>query len=78
MTEKKKIKLALRLYPFYEAVSGDLLFFSVIQTLFFSRVKGFSAADIALGNISRIFRPIQIPMVRRKGCASDRALMERG
>ena len=48
MTEKKKIKLALRLYPFYEAVSGDLLFFSVIQTLFFSRVKGFSAADIAL------------------------------
>ena len=43
-----KIKLALKLYPFYEATSGDLLFFSVIQTLFLIQVKGFSAAQIAM------------------------------
>lgn len=42
-----KVKRALKLYPFYEAVSGDLLFFSVIQTLFLTLVKGFSAAQLA-------------------------------
>ena len=45
---QKKISLALKLYPFYEASSGDLLFFSVIQTLFLMQVKGFSAAQIAM------------------------------
>ncbi len=43
----KKLKRALKLYPFYEAASGDLLFFSVVQTLFLTQVKGFSAAQIA-------------------------------
>ncbi len=47
MRDNNRIKLALKRYPFYEATSGDLLFFSVIQTLFLIQVKGFSAADIA-------------------------------
>ena len=42
-----KLKRALKLYPLYEAASGDLLFFSVIETLFLMLVKGFSAAQIA-------------------------------
>ena len=45
---QNRIKLALKLYPFYEAASGDMLFFSVIETLFLMQVKGFLAPDIAL------------------------------
>ena len=48
MLTQNKLRLALKLYPLYEAVSGDLLFFSVIQTLFFTQVKGFSASQIAM------------------------------
>jgi hypothetical protein len=47
LKKANKIKLALKLYPFYEAASGDLLFFSIIQTLFLTQVKGFSASQIA-------------------------------
>ncbi len=43
-----KIKLALKLYPIYEAMSGDLLFYSVIEMLFLTLVKGFSNSEIAL------------------------------
>ena len=45
---QKKIIRALKLYPLYEATSGDLLFFSVIKTLFLIQVKGFSATQIAM------------------------------
>lgn len=47
LKQNNQIKLALKLYPFYEAANGDLLFFSVIQTLFLTQVKGFSPAQIA-------------------------------
>ena len=46
--DKKKIQRAVKLYPLYEAASGDLLFYSVIMVLFMTLVKGFSASDIAL------------------------------
>ncbi len=48
LKQNNQIKLALKLYPFYEAANGDLLFFSVIQTLFLTQVKGFSPAQIAI------------------------------
>ena len=48
LQQNNQIKLALKLYPYYEATSGDLLFFSVIQTLFLTQVKGFSPAQIAI------------------------------
>ena len=41
-----KIRRALKLYPFYEAASGDYLFFSVIQTIFLTLVKELSAEQI--------------------------------
>ena len=47
MDHTKKIRLATKLYPFYEATSGDLVFFSVIQTLFLTLAKGFSPQEIA-------------------------------
>lgn len=46
--DKKKIQKAIKLYPLYEAASGDLLFYSVIMVLFMTLVKGFSESDIAL------------------------------
>ena len=47
MDNTKKIRRALALYPFYEAASGDYLFFSVIQTLFLTLARGFSAEEVA-------------------------------
>ena len=48
MTEEKKIRRAIRYYPFYEAAAGDLLFYSVIETLFLTLVKGLSVQQIAM------------------------------
>ena len=47
-TDLKKIDLASKLYVFYEAISGDLLFYSVTETLFLTLAKGFTAPQIAL------------------------------
>ena len=47
MDNTKKIRRALTFYPFYEAMSGDYLFFSVIQTLFLTLARGFSAEEVA-------------------------------
>lgn len=47
MTDEKKIRRAIWFYPLYEAASGDLLFYSVIETLFLSLVKGFTVQEIA-------------------------------
>ena len=46
--DKKKIKLALNLYPVYEALSDDLFLFTIIEMLFLTLVKGFSDSQIAL------------------------------
>ena len=46
MDNTKKIHRALRLYPFYEAVASDYLFFSVIQTIFLTFVKNLSAEQV--------------------------------
>lgn len=46
--DKKKIQRAVKLYPLYEAASGDLIFYSVIMVLFMTLVKGFSESDVAL------------------------------
>lgn len=45
---KDKTRWAIRLYPVYDALTGDLLFYSVIEILFLTLVKGFSDAQIAL------------------------------
>lgn len=45
---KKNARWAIRLYPIYEAMTGDLLFYSVIEILFLTLVKGFSDEQIAL------------------------------
>jgi len=47
MQNTNKIKRALKLYPYYQASCCDLLFFTVMKTLFLTQVKGFSALEIA-------------------------------
>lgn len=38
----------IKLYPYFSSLSGDLLFFMAIDTIFLSTVKGMSASQIAL------------------------------
>ena len=48
MNTKNRMRLTLKLYPFYEAASGVFPFFACIQMLFFAQVKGFSTQQIAM------------------------------
>lgn len=47
MEETRKIR-NVELFPFYKAISWDLLFFYTILFLFLTQVKGISAADVLL------------------------------
>ena len=38
----------IKLYPYFSSLSGDLLFFMAIDTIFLSTVKGMTASQIAL------------------------------
>lgn len=61
----KKLKRFNNIYPWFDAISCDLLFFMAIDTLFFTIVKGFNPAQIAmLTTISSIITIImQVPLV---------------
>lgn len=45
---EKKIKRSISIYPIYEGLSGDLIFYGMVETLFLSLAKGFSVEEIAL------------------------------
>lgn len=52
---EKRIAVYKKLYPFYAAFTGDLLFFIAISSLFLSLTKGLSAAEIvSLASVSKI------------------------
>ena len=61
----KKLKKFNKIYPWFDAISCDLLFFIAIDTLFFSIVKEFNPAQIAmLTTISSIITIImQVPLI---------------
>lgn len=61
----KKIKKFNKVYPWFDAISNDLLFFIAIDTLFFSIVKKFNPAQIAmLTTISSLIAIImQVPLI---------------
>ena len=44
----KNVSNSIRLYPWFASISGDLLFFMAIDTLFLTTVKGLGAAEITL------------------------------
>ncbi len=61
----KKLKRFNKIYPWFDAISCDLLFFIAIDTLFFTIVKGFNPAQIAMmTTISALITIIlQVPLV---------------
>lgn len=48
MDNTKKIKRSVRIFPFYDALSGTLVFYGAIEVLFLTMVKKFSAEDITM------------------------------
>ena len=48
--EIKKRKHNLKLYPFYDMLAYDLLFYYAIKIIFLNEVKGLSASQIVLGS----------------------------
>ncbi len=56
----------IKLYPWFSSISGDLLFFIAIDTLFLSTVRGLTASQIALmtaiGTLACV--ALQYPLLR--------------
>ena len=46
--QEKRIELSNKLYPLYDGLSKDLLFYIAIDTLFLTTAKGFTAVQISL------------------------------
>lgn len=52
---EKKIERFTKIYPWYSGLTGDLLFYIAIDTLFLTAVKNFSAAQIvSMTSVSKI------------------------
>ena len=62
--EELRRKHNIKLYPFYEMLAYDLLFFYAIKIIFLNEVKGLSASQIVLGSAiySIVAIIAQIPM----------------
>ncbi|CDB32744.1 unknown [Clostridium sp. CAG:575] len=58
--EENKLKRFNKIFPWYDGLSGDLLFWIAIDTLFLTVVKKFTAAQIvSLTSISMIINKNQ-------------------
>ena len=64
--EENKLKRFNKIYPWYAGLSGDLLFWIAIDTLFLTVVKKFTAAQIvSLTSISMIINILlQVPLLK--------------
>lgn len=64
--KKRKIMLSNHIIPWFMGLSDDLMFFIAINTLFFTVVKGLSAAEISflatVGSLSYIL--LQMPLLK--------------
>lgn len=45
--ERRKVILSNSILPYFKGISGDLMFFIAINTLFLTEVKGLSTAEIS-------------------------------
>lgn len=68
-TIDKRINLCNKLYPIYDGLSKDLLFYIAIDTLFFTVAKGFSAFEISfLGVVPTLIciamQPVLVRLVK--------------
>lgn len=64
--EENKIKRFNKIFPWYDGLSGDLLFWVAIDTLFLTVVKNFTASQIvSLTSISMIINILlQVPLLK--------------
>ena len=62
----KKINRFIKIYPVYYSLSGGLLFFNIINTLFLTTVKGLSASEFSLLTTISITTSIllQVPLLK--------------
>ena len=64
--KRRKVMVSNSILPFFIGISGDLMFFIAISTLFLTVVKGLTAAQISLlstvSNLSCIL--LQIPALK--------------
>lgn len=66
VVNKKRIVLSNKIYPLFAGLSGDLIFYIAINTLFLTEVKGFSALEISsLTTISIFVMLILNPLVMK-------------
>ena len=71
-TTEERINLSNRLYPLYDGLSKDLLFYIAIDTLFLSVAKGFSAFQISFLAVVPTFicilmQPMLLKSVKKLG-----------
>ena len=72
LMEEKRIKLSNKIYPLFSGLTGDLLFWIAINTIFLTTVKGFNAAQISslttIGNLVTILLyPISFKIIKNIG-----------
>ena len=65
----QKVELSNKIYPIFSGISGDLLFWIAIDTIFLIVVKGFNAAQISslstIGNlITILIYPIAFKIIK--------------
>ncbi len=63
---KQELKRVSRIYPWYSGLSGDLMFYIAISSIWLTEVKDFSAFQVTLlTTVSSLFGIIlQIPILR--------------
>lgn len=64
--KRRKVIVSNSIIPYFIGISGDLMFFIAISTLFLTIVKGLSAAEITflttISNLSYIL--LQVPALK--------------
>ena len=66
VVNKKRIVLSNKIYPLFAGLSGDLIFYIAINTLFLTEVKKFSALEISsLTTISTLVMLLLNPLVMK-------------
>lgn len=72
ISQEERINLSNKLYPLYDGLSKDLLFYIAIDTLFLTVAKGFTAVQISLLGfiptfICVLLKPVLLRAVKRLG-----------
>lgn len=72
ISQEERINLSNKLYPLYDGLSKDLLFYIAIDTLFLTVAKGFTAVQISLLGfiptfICVLLKPVLLRVVKRLG-----------